>query len=59
MKAMLAGFAAMILLALGAWYGLHELGFSADGPLKIVGSRYWLASRWFRKTRSASSKYSG
>ena len=28
MKAMLAGFAAMILLALGAWYGLHELGFS-------------------------------
>lgn len=29
MKAMLAGFAAMILIAIGAYYGLHELGFSA------------------------------
>ncbi|WP_261332018.1 hypothetical protein [Mameliella sediminis] len=29
MKAMLAGFTAMILLAVGAWYGLNELGFSS------------------------------
>ncbi|WP_255564177.1 hypothetical protein [Mameliella sp. CS4] len=28
MKAMLSGFAAMILLAVGAWYGLNEMGFS-------------------------------
>ena len=30
MKSMLAGFAAVILLAVAAWYGLHELGFSAQ-----------------------------
>jgi hypothetical protein len=29
MKAMLAGFAAIILLGLGAWYGLTQLGFSS------------------------------
>ncbi|MGP6085740.1 hypothetical protein [Antarctobacter jejuensis] len=29
MKAMLAGFAAAALLAYGAWYGLHQLGFSS------------------------------
>lgn len=29
MKAMLIGFAAMILLAVGAWYTLNELGFSS------------------------------
>ena len=28
MKAMFAGFAAMILLAAAAWYGLNELGYS-------------------------------
>lgn len=30
MKAMLAGFAAMIVLSIGAWYGLHQLGFSSQ-----------------------------
>lgn len=30
MKAMLAGFAAIVLIAIGAYYGLHELGFSAE-----------------------------
>lgn len=29
MKAMLAGFAAIVLIGVGAYYGLHELGFSA------------------------------
>ncbi|WP_420325686.1 hypothetical protein [Mameliella sp.] len=29
MKAMLSGFVAMILLAVGAWYGLNEMGFSS------------------------------
>ncbi len=29
MKAMLAGFAAMILLSVGAWYALNEMGFSS------------------------------
>ena len=29
MKAMFTGFAAMILIAVGAWYGLNELGFSS------------------------------
>ncbi|WP_425099451.1 hypothetical protein [Tropicibacter sp. S64] len=36
MKAMLAGFAAAVLIAVGAYYGLHEIGFSsaeqASGP---------------------------
>ncbi|SMX50518.1 hypothetical protein [Maliponia aquimaris] len=29
MKAMFAGFAAAILIAAGAWYGLNQLGFSS------------------------------
>ncbi|WP_417207976.1 hypothetical protein [Antarctobacter sp.] len=29
MKAMFTGFVAMILLGVGAWYGLNELGFSS------------------------------
>lgn len=29
MKAMFAGFAAAILIAVGAWYGLNQLGFSS------------------------------
>lgn len=29
MKAMFTGFVAMIVLGVGAWYGLHELGFSS------------------------------
>lgn len=28
MKAMLAGFVAIIVIAYGAWYGLNQLGFS-------------------------------
>lgn len=30
MKSMLAGFAAVILIGVAAYYGLHELGFSAE-----------------------------
>lgn len=30
MKAMYAGFAAMILIAVGAYYGLHEIGYSSQ-----------------------------
>lgn len=30
MKAMLAGFAAIVLIAVGAFVGLHQLGFSAQ-----------------------------
>lgn len=30
MKAMLAGFAAMVLIAWGAWYVLGEMGFSSQ-----------------------------
>ncbi|SDE50797.1 hypothetical protein [Ruegeria marina] len=29
MKAMLAGFAAMIVIGLGAWYVLGEMGFAS------------------------------
>ena len=29
MKAMMTGFAAMILIGIGAWYGLGEMGFSS------------------------------
>lgn len=29
MKAMLIGFAAIVVIAVGAWYGLGEMGFSA------------------------------
>jgi hypothetical protein len=29
MKAMLTGFVAIIVLAVGAWYGLQQLGFSS------------------------------
>lgn len=29
MKAMLSGFAAMIVLGVGAWYALDEIGFSS------------------------------
>lgn len=29
MKAMFAGFAAALLIAYGAWYGLNQLGFSS------------------------------
>ncbi len=29
MKAMLSAFAAAALIAVAAWYGLHEAGFSA------------------------------
>ncbi|MDR9393745.1 hypothetical protein [Roseovarius sp. SYSU LYC5161] len=28
MKSMFAGFAAIVIIAVGAWYGLGELGFS-------------------------------
>ncbi|WP_272490877.1 hypothetical protein [Mesobacterium pallidum] len=30
MKAMFAGFAAMIVISVGAYYGLHEIGFSSQ-----------------------------
>ncbi|WP_323764718.1 hypothetical protein [Marinovum sp.] len=30
MKAMLAGFAAIVVIGVAAYYGLHELGFSAE-----------------------------
>lgn len=30
MKAMLTGFAAMILITVGAWYGLGQAGFSSQ-----------------------------
>ncbi|AKO99880.1 MAG: hypothetical protein RID15_06920 [Marinovum algicola] len=30
MKAMFAGFAAIVLIGVAAYYGLHELGFSAQ-----------------------------
>lgn len=30
MKAMLAGFLAMVLIAGGAWYALGEMGFSSQ-----------------------------
>ncbi|MDF1716595.1 MAG: hypothetical protein P1U75_07995 [Antarcticimicrobium sp.] len=30
MKAMLAGFAAMILIGLGAWLALGQMGFSVE-----------------------------
>ena len=30
MKAMWAGFAAMVLIAVGSYYGLNELGFSSQ-----------------------------
>ncbi|SFB71931.1 hypothetical protein [Tropicimonas isoalkanivorans] len=30
MKAMLAGFTAAILIAIGAWYGLNHAGFSSQ-----------------------------
>ena len=30
MKAMFAGFAAMIVIGVAAWYGLGELGFSSQ-----------------------------
>ena len=29
MKAMLAGFAAMAIISVGAWYALGEMGFSS------------------------------
>lgn len=29
MKAMLTAFAAIALIAVGAWYGLHQAGFSS------------------------------
>ncbi len=29
MKSMLAGFAAMILIGVAAYYGLHELGYAS------------------------------
>ncbi|WP_283780833.1 hypothetical protein [Ruegeria spongiae] len=30
MKAMMMGFAAMIVISVGAYFGLHELGYSTD-----------------------------
>ena len=30
MKAMLTGFAVMIVITIGAWYGLGQAGFSAE-----------------------------
>lgn len=30
MKAMIAGFVAIVLIGVAAYYGLHELGFSAQ-----------------------------
>ena len=30
MKAMFAGFAAMIVICVAAWYGLGEMGFSSQ-----------------------------
>ncbi|SNS27317.1 hypothetical protein [Tropicimonas sediminicola] len=30
MKAMLAGFAASVVIAIGAWYGANHLGFSSE-----------------------------
>lgn len=30
MKAMMTGFAAMIVISLGAWYALSQSGFSAE-----------------------------
>lgn len=30
MKAMLAGFAAVIVIGVGAWYGLGQAGFSSE-----------------------------
>ncbi len=30
MKAMFTGFAAMIVISVGAWYGLHNIGFSSQ-----------------------------
>lgn len=30
MKAMLAGFAAIVVIGVGAYYGLQEIGFSAQ-----------------------------
>ncbi len=29
MKAMMAGFAAMVIISIGAWYALGEMGFSS------------------------------
>ncbi|MFZ7091828.1 hypothetical protein [Primorskyibacter sp. 2E233] len=29
MKAMFTGFVAMVVIAVGAYYGLHEIGFSS------------------------------
>ena len=30
MKAMITGFAAIIVISVIAWYGLHQLGFSSQ-----------------------------
>lgn len=37
MKAMLAAFVVMGLISVGAWYGLHEIGF-ASGERQASGS---------------------
>jgi hypothetical protein len=38
MKAMLSAFVVMGLIAVGAWYGLHQLGFSSSEHQMSGGS---------------------
>ncbi len=39
MKAMLSAIAAIAVIGVGAWYGLHQLGFTSQEVNTVPGAR--------------------